>query len=156
MADVAVDLNAIGEIAERLRALSDESGKAYFRDVFDVMQLAGLDKTLRAPFALVYPITDDAGLSLAPKAGALQLASAVIGVTVALKAPNDPAGSKVRGMFMQFVGAVRREINGWTPTGARYGLQWRSGHMIVIEDSRALWEDRFLLNWVIDQLPINS
>ena len=148
MADSAQEFQVIEQIVNRLEDVGE------IDDVLAALDFAGARRLAeRRVSAVVYVVSDTAEGSVAPEAGAIQPASAVLAVTVAVPAPNDPAGSAgTRATLGGVIRGVRQAINGWKPSGLTQVLQWRSGRMVSLDGGRAIWEDRYSMHWVIDSL----
>ena len=143
----AFEIALVPRATDRLQRNLVDAG--VFKAAAVALQLAE-DASLPLPAAVVYLLSDAGDESVAPAKGAIQRVTATLAVAIGVRAVNDPRGGRSVDVLAEAVGAVRRTLNGWRPAPdeqKRATLVWRRGRILRVADSRALWQDEYVISW---------
>lgn len=139
---------------------------------YGVLDYAAGESGLKAPYAAVLPLAEDAGENLAPGADpedggdygptpATQLVETTVAVVCCAPARRKPTLRQLDGdaaprresgadrTLEEMIGAVRTALLGWSPGAGWWPLELRRGRLIAVEDGRAHWQDEFRSRYLL-------
>lgn len=147
MSDRSGSLPLLAWTAGRLRALRDDEGTP----LLGAVNVGLLDPQAIArqsgAIAVVLPLRDVAGESLAPTAGAVQRLVSTIGIALGVRAWNDPDGKGAIDPLTGLLDATRTALMGATPPATptrRHGpLRLVRGELARFDPPIVWWQDHY-------------